>query len=70
MSAVVTATPKTIRSHLMMAEIEADTGYRYWSKPMPKVQLDQWVNTELKYSGGLSDYCCSSRCWCAEDDLQ
>lgn len=63
----VTATPKTIRPHLMMAEIESDMGYRFWSEPMPPFQLDQWVNNSLKYGGGLSDYCCSSKCWCAEE---
>lgn len=63
----ITATPKSIRPHLMVAEMEAESGYRYWSKPMPKVQLDLWIDKEAKHENYLSDYCCANDCWCWED---
>lgn len=62
-----TATPKSIRPHLAMAEMEADTGYRYWSDPMPEFALDQWVRGEEAIGAGLSDYCCSGKCWCVKE---
>lgn len=65
--AVITATPKSVRSHLVMAEIETESGYRMWSKPMPPVHLNSWVFQQLRFGGGLSDYCCASGCWCVED---
>jgi hypothetical protein len=64
----ITATPKSIRPHVMVAEIEAESGYRYWSEPMSKAALNLWVDKELKWEGELSDFCCASSCWCAEDE--
>lgn len=66
--AVVAVTPKSVRPHLMMAEIEADYGYRYWSKPMVPAELNPWVWQQTRFGGGVSDYCCASRCWCAAED--
>lgn len=69
----VTATPKSIRPHVMMAEIEEDSGYRHWTKPMPKFRLDLELDRQFRDAKGrvrkdigLSDYCCASTCWCAE----
>lgn len=64
----ITATPKSVRPHLMVAEMEAESGYRYWSAPMPKVQLDLWINQQAKHENYLSDYCCANGCWCWEDE--
>lgn len=66
--AAITVTPKSIRPHLMMAEIEEESGYRRWSKPMVPAQLDPWVWQATRFGGGLSDYCCASTCWCAAED--
>lgn len=63
----ITATPKSVRPHLMVAEMEAESGYRYWSDPMFKVQLDLWIDKEVKFDNYLSDYCCANGCWCEED---
>lgn len=65
-SSTITATPKSVRPHLMVAEIETESGYRYWSAPMFKVQLDLWLAKEFRVSrdSGLSDYCCANGCWC------
>lgn len=60
--AVITATPKSIRPHLMVAEMDTDFG-RVWSTPMFKAELDQWIRGQEAF-GGLSDYCCASTCWC------
>lgn len=67
----ITATPKSVRPHLMVAEIEAESGYRYWSEPMFKVSLDLWLTKEFKLhrGSGLSDYCCANGCWCVEEEL-
>lgn len=65
----ITATPKSVRPHLMVAEVETESGYRFWSAPMPKLELDVWLHRQLK--GGedyLSDYCCANGCWCWEDE--
>ena len=65
----ITATPKSVRPHLMVAEVEAESGYRYWSQPMFKLQLDLWLNKELRFGDSyLSDYCCANGCWCWEDE--
>lgn len=63
----ITATPKSIRPHLMMAEIEDMSGYRHWSPPMSKAALNLWVDKEQKYGASLSEFSCSSVCWCAEE---
>lgn len=64
----ITATPKSVRPHLMVAEIETESGYRYWSEPMFKVSLDLWLDKTLTRDreDGLSDYCCANGCWCVE----
>lgn len=64
----ITATPKSIRPHLMMAEIEEEYGYRHWSKPMPGFQLNSWIWQQTRFGAGLSDWCCASSCWCAAED--
>lgn len=64
----ITATPKSVRPHLMVAEVEAEEGYRYWSQPMPKLELDLWLTKELRFGAGLSDYCCANDCWCWEEE--
>ncbi len=62
--AAITATPLTVRPHLMIAEMESiDYGGRVWSDPMFKVSLDLWVD-QMSRDYYLSDYCCSSQCWC------
>jgi hypothetical protein len=53
----------------MVAEMEAESGYRYWSAPMFKVQLDLWIDKEVKFDNYLSDYCCANGCWCVEEGL-
>lgn len=61
----VTATPLSVRPHVMVAQIEAESGYRYWSESMSNMELSMWVSKELAVAGnGLSDYCCSMKCWC------
>ena len=67
-SSTITATPKSVRPHIMMCEIEEESGYRHWSKPMVPAQLNPWVWQQTRFGAGVSDYCCASTCWCAEDD--
>lgn len=62
----ITATPKTTLPHLVMAEMEDPSGYRYWSEPISKMELDLWIARQVKLGAGLSDYGCSITCWCAE----
>jgi hypothetical protein len=64
----ITATPKSVRPHLMVAEVEADSGYRYWSAPMFRLEMDLWLYKELRFGSGLSDLCCANGCWCWEDE--
>lgn len=67
--ATITATPLTTQPHLVVAEIETEEGYRYWSKPMPEFQLSLWIRKELRNSGGsgLSDVDCSTKCTAPHD---
>jgi len=67
-TAVITATPKSIRPHIMMAELDSMYGRR-WTKPMPKHELDLhlWQTFRVQPEVGLSDYDCSGGCWCYED---
>lgn len=66
----ITATPKSIRPHLEVAEIETVDGYRYWSEPMLHSALMGWLDAQLKPSAGgyhdsyLSDLDCAVGCWC------
>lgn len=64
--AAITATPLTTRPHVMVAEVEERDGYRHWSAPMSKLELDLWLDSTLRHGAGLSDYCCAATCWCAE----
>lgn len=67
--AAVTATPKSIRPHLMVAEIEADSGYRYWSAPMASsLEMNLWIDQQEKFGGSISDLCCANGCWCVEEE--
>lgn len=59
-----TATPKTVRPHIVAAEIQEDTGYRWWTSPMPSHQLDAVIWQQTRYGAGLSDYDCATTCWC------
>lgn len=60
---VVTATPNSVRPHLMVAEMDGDFG-RVWSQPMFKAELDKWIRNQESYGNGISDYCCANTCWC------
>jgi hypothetical protein len=55
-----TSTPA--REHLMMVEVETDTGYRHWAT-MRESQVDTYVS-EIHPSDGLSDIDHSAKCWC------
>lgn len=61
----ITATPKTIRPHVVMAEMEDPSGYRYWSEPTSSLELSLWITRQCKIGATVSDYDCSSTCWCA-----
>lgn len=62
----VTATPKSIRPHVQVVELQgAETGYRFWSDPMQGVlAVNQFVNEQKAIGYGLSDVDCSTKCWC------
>lgn len=62
----ITATPKTVRSHLMMVEIEEESGYRHWSEPMYQPALSLWVSRALRFGASFSDSDCASTCWCVK----
>ena len=66
----ITATPKSVRPHIAIAEMVADMGYRYRSAPMPEFALDQWVRNESRFGAVLSDYCCTVKCWCFEESVE
>lgn len=62
-----TVTPKSVRPHVVIAEIEDESGYRYWTKPTANaLEMNSWLFKALKH-GELSDYCCANECWCWED---
>lgn len=54
------------KDHLVVAEISTESGYRYWTKPMPAPELDKLIAEEEKKGGGLSEYVCSQNCWCEQ----
>lgn len=56
-------TPK--REHLMVIEWEADTGGRYWTRPMPESKAEaELAEKDLYGFYSVSDYDHSSKCWC------
>ena len=67
--AAVTATPKSIRPHIQVAEMEdAGTGYRYWSAPMQgSLEISQFLAEQENKGQLLSDLCCSAECWCEKE---
>lgn len=64
--ATVTATPKSIRPHVLVAELQdAESGYRYWSDPMQgSLKVNQFLKEQKDLGQELSDLCCSMKCWC------
>lgn len=48
--------------HLQVAEIQTETGYRYWTAPMDEAEMSRFLATQV---GRLSDLCCSIKCPCA-----
>jgi hypothetical protein len=66
----ITSTPKTIRPHVVMAEMEHEDGYRLWSKPMSRLELTGWIFEHRKVGYEVSDYDCASTCWCVPDYLK
>lgn len=61
----ITATPKSVRPHVEVAELEHEDGYRYWTQPMPKAEMDVFLAQELKKDEWyLSDLGCAMTCWC------
>lgn len=63
----VKVTPLIFRQHVMVAELETDYGFRVWTEPMTQRKLDEFLATQrLGEESWLSDYCCSTGCWCVE----
>lgn len=62
----VTVTPKDIRPHIVVAELEdMETGYRYWTPPMQGgVKTSQFLKEQEEKGHMLSDLTCSVECWC------
>jgi hypothetical protein len=54
-----TETKPVVREHIMAVEIDDQMG-RFWSH-MPESEVDEFL---ALYPGGLSDLCCSAKCWC------
>lgn len=54
-----TVTKPVVREHMMAVEIDDQMG-RFWSH-MPESEVGEFLS---RYPGGLSDLCCSSKCWC------
>ena len=61
-----TTTPEP--EHLYGAEIEADTGYRRWTKPMTEAALNAEVDAMEEIGYSLSDWDHASKCWCQYGD--
>ena len=57
-----TSTPAP--EHLYVAEIEADTGYRRWTKPMTEDALNAEVDAMAEIGYSLSDWDHAAKCWC------
>lgn len=54
-----TTTTKPATEHTIVVEIETESGYRYWSAPMPESELSDFLATT---GGGLSEVSCSISC--------
>lgn len=46
-----------------MVEMEADTGYRSWSSPMPDSKVTEYIDSYPE-SYMLSDIDHAAKCWC------
>lgn len=58
-------TPRDLRPHLLVAEIENDWGYRWWTEPMLASDLKAYLGQEhIAEKYFLSDVDCSTECWC------
>lgn len=64
----VTATPKSIRPHVLVAElVDGETGYRYWTAPFQNsLEFNLFLSQEAERGQNLSEVSCSMKCWCAD----
>lgn len=58
-----TDTPETIRPHIVVAEIQEDAGYRWWTSPCQPTSL----GSRPVDGAGLSDYDFATTCWCVTE---
>ena len=64
----VTATPKSIRPHIQVVEVENAEGYRQWSAPLhDSVALNSFLFMEESQGRYVSDVSCSYECWCQSE---
>lgn len=63
-TAPVYSTTTPVREHLYVAEIEADTGFRRWTKPMTEANLNIEVDEMERIGYCLSDWDHAAKCWC------
>jgi hypothetical protein len=40
---------------MYVVEMETESGYRYWSKPMPTMEMAEYIETMESYGDTLSD---------------
>lgn len=65
----VTATPKSIRPHVQIAELEdSQYGYRYWTTPFKSsLEFNLFLSQEAARGHHLSDISCANECWCVTE---
>lgn len=65
-SATATETAAPVREHMKMVEVETEEGYRFWTAPMPETEAEAYLDMVEAGPNYISDYDCSSSCWCVE----
>lgn len=63
----ITATPKTIRPHVVTAQLMELDGSTWWTTPMPSHRLSPYIWQEQRFGALLSDYDCATTCWCVKE---
>ena len=53
--------------HMMVIEFEDESGYRYWTRPLPESEVSDRIIKEAEIGYGFSDLDCSIECWCVSD---
>lgn len=64
-TATASATTAVEREHLCVIEVETESGYRFWTAPMPESEANAYAKgIDEDEERFLSEFSCATSCWC------